>query len=49
MVPLVAFTSDRRLMGPMRNGPFTRLIAVTVAAVIIALNVFLLAQLLAGR
>ncbi len=49
VVPLVAFTADRKLMGPLRNKPLTTAIASIVAAVIIALNVLLLVQLITGR
>jgi manganese transport protein len=49
VVPLVAFTADRKLMGPLRNKPLTTAIASIVAAVIIALNIFLLVQLITGR
>jgi manganese transport protein len=42
LVPLVWFTSRRRLMGVLTNAPLTTAAAVLVAALIIALNVFLL-------
>ncbi|HSL71452.1 MAG TPA: Nramp family divalent metal transporter [Longimicrobiales bacterium] len=44
--PLVAFTSDRRKMGEFVNGIGLKLTAYTVAAVIAALNVWLLFQTL---
>ncbi|MBD2843822.1 Nramp family divalent metal transporter [Paenibacillus sp. IB182496] len=46
LVPLILFTSDRRLMGPLVNRPWTTAIAWCIAGVIIALNVFLLADTL---
>jgi manganese transport protein len=48
LVPLVIFTSRRELMGPLVNARATTVAATLVAAVIIALNVFLLVQTL-GR
>jgi manganese transport protein len=44
LVPLVAFTSRRRLMGVLTNHPTTTVAASVVAALIISLNVFLLMQ-----
>ena len=44
LVPLIMFTSRRDLMGALVNRRITTVAAVGVAAVIIALNVFLLAQ-----
>ena len=44
-VPLVWFTSREHVMGTLVNARRTTAAAVTVAAIIIALNVFLLAQL----
>jgi manganese transport protein len=46
LVPLVLFTSRRELMGALVNARETTIAAVVVAAVIIALNVFLLVQTL---
>jgi manganese transport protein len=43
LVPLVVFTADRRVMGSLVNRRATSIAAVTVTAVIVALNVFLLA------
>jgi manganese transport protein len=45
LVPLVWFTSRRDLMGSLVNSRATTWLATAIAAVIIALNVFLLAQL----
>jgi manganese transport protein len=42
LVPLVWFTSRRRLMGILTNAPLTTAAAALVAGLIIALNVFLL-------
>jgi manganese transport protein len=44
LIPLVWFTSRRELMGPLVNRKTTTAVAVGVAALITALNVFLLAQ-----
>src|SRR5207248_1431043 len=44
LVPLVHFTSRRDVMGPLVNRRTTTVAAWTIAGVIIALNVFLLAQ-----
>jgi manganese transport protein len=46
LIPLVIFTARRDIMGPLVNHPATTVVAVAVAAVITALNVFLLAQTL---
>jgi manganese transport protein len=48
LVPLVLLTRRRDVMGPLVNRPITTLIAGVVAAGVIALNVFLLAQTFAG-
>ena len=45
LVPLVYFTSRKSLMGPWVNRQITTIIAATVAALIIALNAFLLVNL----
>ncbi len=44
LVPLVMFTRRRDLMGSLANHPVTTAVASVVAAIIIALNVFLLYQ-----
>jgi manganese transport protein len=44
LVPLVYFTAKRSIMGPLVNRPVTTVAASVIAAVIISLNVFLLAQ-----
>jgi manganese transport protein len=44
LVPLVYFTSRRDLMGALVNRRITTIAASTVAAAIVSLNVFLLAQ-----
>ena len=49
VIPLVMFTGNRKIMGPMVNRPITKALAITAAAVIIALNVFLLYGLFTGR
>jgi manganese transport protein len=46
LIPLVIFTARRDIMGPLVNHPATTAVAVAVAVVITALNVFLLAQTL---
>ena len=42
IVPLVVFSSRKRLMGPLVNRPATTAVAVGIAALILALNVYLL-------
>ncbi len=42
LIPLVVFTSDRRLMGGLVNRRLTIVAATTVTAVIVALNLYLL-------
>jgi manganese transport protein len=48
LIPLVIFCRNRKLMGALTNRRLTTLAAVGVAAVIVCLNVFLLAQTFAG-
>jgi len=43
LIPLVAFTASRRVMGGLVNRRITNIAAITVTAVIVALNVYLLA------
>ena len=43
LIPLVAFTAQRRVMGALVNRRLTTVAATTVTAVIVALNVYLLA------
>jgi manganese transport protein len=45
VVPLIVFTSDRKLMGGLANRPLTKAIAGVVTAVVVGLNVLLLAQI----
>ena len=46
VIPLVRFTADRELMGVLTNRKLTTILASAVAALIVALNVFLLQQTL---
>jgi len=46
LVPLVAFTANRNVMGSLANARLTTLVASAVAVVIVALNLFLLGQTL---
>ena len=48
IIPLVMFTRRRDLMGPLVNGRVTTALASIVAALIVALNLFLLWQLAFG-
>jgi len=48
LIPLVRFTADAGLMGPLVNRRITNLTAGVVTAVIVGLNVFLLGQILLG-
>lgn len=43
LVPLVVFTANRRLMGTLANRRVTNIAAFLVAAIIVALNIYLLA------
>jgi manganese transport protein len=47
LVPLVLFTSRRKLMGPLTNHPATTAAAAVMAALIVGLNAFLILQVLA--
>ncbi|NJL51337.1 MAG: divalent metal cation transporter, partial [Hydrococcus sp. SU_1_0] len=44
VIPLVMFTSDRRLMGEFVNPPWLKVLAQAVATVIVGLNIWLLVQ-----
>ena len=48
LVPLVVFTSRRDIMGVLVNQRVTTVVASCVAAVIVALNGFLLVQVFGG-
>jgi manganese transport protein len=48
LIPLLIFTRDKKLMGTLANSRFTNYASYGVAALIIALNVFLLQQTLFG-
>ena len=48
LIPLVLFTRKRDLMGPLVNHRITTLLATGVASLIVALNVYLLYQTVAG-
>ncbi|GAA3333481.1 hypothetical protein GCM10020331_097670 [Ectobacillus funiculus] len=48
LIPLIMFTSNRRLMGSLVNRRITTILAWCVATLIIALNVFLLFQTFFG-
>ena len=48
LIPLVWFCRNRRLMGALTNHRLTTVAGVIVAAVIVALNIFLLAQIAIG-
>jgi len=49
LLPLARFTSDGKLMGPLRNRPTTRYAAYTLAWAITALNLILILQTLGVR
>ncbi len=49
IIPLVTFTSRRDIMGELVNQRITTLVASAVAMLIIALNFFLLYQLIFNR
>jgi manganese transport protein len=46
LIPLVNFTARRDLMGPLVNRKTTTFMAIVIAAIIVALNTFLLVQTL---
>lgn len=48
LIPLVLFTRQRRLMGALVNRPLITVVASMVAALIVALNIFLLYRTFAG-
>lgn len=48
LIPVVLITRDREVMGSLVNRPLTTAVASVVAGMIVALNVFLLAQTFAG-
>lgn len=48
VIPLVLFTSNPKIMGPFTNGRWTKVCAWGATAVILALNVVLLVQTIAG-
>jgi len=48
IIPLVVFTANREIMGVLVNHKVTTILAGFVAAIIIALNLFLLYQIFAG-
>ncbi len=49
LIPLVRFTAQRELMGPLVNRRLTTVVACVVTALIIALNLFLLHQVFFGK
>lgn len=48
IIPLVMFTARRDIMGPLVNQRITTIVAGLVAALIVALNIYLLAQVFTG-
>ncbi len=48
IIPLVIFTSDKKIMGPLVNKPLTTILASLAAAVIVLLNIFLIFQIFFG-
>jgi len=48
LIPLLMFCRDRELMGTLVNRRITNVAAVLAAGIIIALNVFLLAETFLG-
>ena len=49
VIPLIMFTRRRDLMGVLVNHPLTNALAVVAAAVIVALNLYLLYAILFAR
>jgi manganese transport protein len=48
VIPLIMFTSDRRLMGEFVNPPWLKVLAYAVATIIVSLNGWLLLQMFLG-
>jgi manganese transport protein len=48
VIPLVWFTSDKQKMGPFVNAPWLKWSAWIISAIILSLNLYLLAQILGG-
>lgn len=48
LVPLIALTSNRTVMGPLANRPLTTVVACAVAALVSALNLLLIVQIVLG-
>jgi manganese transport protein len=48
IIPLVLFTSDRRLMGPLANRRITSAAAALVAGLVVAMNLYLLYRIFTG-
>ncbi|KAJ1522974.1 hypothetical protein ONE63_002110 [Megalurothrips usitatus] len=49
LIPVIAFTSSKSIMGEFVNGPFTIIGSLLVAAVVIGINIFYLVQLVLER
>ncbi|MGH2568186.1 MAG: Nramp family divalent metal transporter [Bacteroidota bacterium] len=49
IIPLIWFTKREDIMGELKNGKVTNLLAITVAAIIIGLNMLLLYQFFGGE
>ncbi|CAN5575726.1 Nramp family divalent metal transporter [soil metagenome] len=49
IIPLIAFTGDKRKMGDLVNRPITKWIGYSVAAIICVLNVWLLVNIATGK
>ncbi|GAA3011358.1 Nramp family divalent metal transporter [Streptomyces drozdowiczii] len=48
LVPLIALTSNRTVMGPLANRPLTTVVACAVATLVSALNLLLIVQIVLG-
>jgi manganese transport protein len=48
IIPLIIFTSRRKVMNVLVNHTFTNIIATIMASLIILLNIYLLVQLFTG-
>lgn len=49
IIPLIMFTGNKKLMGTLVNRPLTTLLSTIVAALIVALNLYLLYQIFSPR
>jgi manganese transport protein len=49
IIPLIIFTSQKKIMNVLVNRKFTTLVTSLVAALIVLLNIYLLVQIFSGK